>query len=180
MSSITRFLDKKLRLKVNENKSKVDRSSKVKLLGYSIQGGKNPKIKVAKRSVERLKESLREIFKGGQGRSVKQIIAELNKKLRGWANYFKLAEVKQIFEELDGWIRRRIRCILWRQWKRNYRRAMNLIKQGLSKERAWKSAQNGRGPWWNSGASHMNEAFPKSYFDLNGLVSLYEMIVVKP
>ena len=94
--------------------------------------------------------------------------------LRGWVNYFRLAEVQGIFEELDGWIRRKFRCILWRQWKRAYTRARNLMKRGLGEERAWKSAQNGRGPWWNSGSSHMNQGFPKRFFDSLGLVSLLE------
>ena len=98
----------------------------------------------------------------------------LSLKLRGWVNYFKLAEVKNVFEELDGWVRRRLRLILWRQWKRSYTRAGKLMQRGLSEERSWKSATNGHGPWWNSGASHMNEAFPKKYFDKLGLVSLLD------
>ncbi len=88
--------------------------------------------------------------------------------------YFKLTETKQALEVLDGWIRRKLRCILWRQWKRPYTRAKNLIKAGLKEERAWRSACNQRGPWWNSGASHMNQAFPKSFFDRLGLVSLLD------
>jgi len=71
-----------------------------------------------------------------------------------------------------GGMRRKLRCMLWRQWKRNYTRAKNLMKRGLGKERAFKSATNGRGPWWNAGASHMNEAFPKRFFDRLGLVSM--------
>ena len=77
-------------------------------------------------------------------------------------------------EGLDGWLRRKLRCILWRQWKRPYTRARNLMKRGLTEERAWKSATNGRGPWWNAGASHMNDAFRKSFFDQLGLVSLLD------
>ena len=112
--------------------------------------------------VERLKDKLREMFRAGRGRNIAQVIEELTPVLRGWVNYFRLAEVKGVFEELDGWIRRKLRCILWRQWKRPYTRAKNLMKRGLGEERAWKSATNGRGPWWNSGASHMNRGFPKT------------------
>ena len=97
---------------------------------------------------------------------------ELNRKLRGWVNYFRLAEVKGVFEELDGWIRRRLRCVIWRQCKRAKTRAKRLMQRGLVEGRAWKSAYNGRGPWWNAGASHMNQAFPKRYFDSQGLISL--------
>ena len=86
-------------------------------------------------------------------------------------NYFRLAEVKGVFQALDGWLWRKLRGILWRQWKRSFTRARNLMKRGLGEERAWKSATNGRGPWWNAGASHMHEAFPKRFFDNLGLVS---------
>jgi RNA-directed DNA polymerase len=103
-----------------------------------------------------------------------KVIADLNPVLRGWAAYFKLTETKGAMEEIDGWLRRKLRCILWRQWKRPYTRAKNLMKTGLGEERAFRSAFNQRGPWWNSGASHMNAAFPKSFFDRLGLVSLLD------
>ncbi|MBI1820075.1 MAG: group II intron reverse transcriptase/maturase, partial [Nitrospirae bacterium] len=111
-------------------------------------------------------------FRMGRGRNIGQFIQELCPILLGWVNYFRLAEVKGVFEELDGWIRRKLRCIQWKQWKRPRARARNLMKRGLDKVRAWKSTSNGRGSWWNSGASHMNEAFPKLFFDQLGLVSL--------
>ncbi len=87
-------------------------------------------------------------------------------------NYFKLAEVKNVFEELDEWLRHKLRNIIWRQWKRVFTRAKNLMRRGLEWGRALKSAMNGRGYWWNSGASHMNQAFRKKFFDNMGLVSL--------
>ena len=96
--------------------------------------------------------------------------------LRGWAAYFKLTETKRMLEELDGWIRHKLRCILWRQWKRPYTRARNLMKAGLTEERAFCSALNQRKPWWNSGKSHMNQAYPKSFFDRLGLVSLLDTV----
>ena len=119
---------------------------------------------------------MRTIFREGRGRSLSKVIEELNQLLRGWMQYFRLAEVKGVFEELDGWLRRKLRCLLWRQWKRNFTRAKSLMKRGLEKLRAWKSATNGRGAWWNAGASHMNEAFPKSYFDRCGLISLLSQL----
>jgi RNA-directed DNA polymerase len=174
MASLTAFLEKKMKLKVNVQKSAVDRPWKLKFLGYSMTAEKKPRLKVAVRSKARLQDKLREIFRRGRGRNLGKVIEELNKTLRGWIQYFKLAEVKNIFEELDGWIRRKLRNILWRQWKRPKTRMMRLMKRGLEKERAWKSAVNGRGAWWNSGASHMNEAFKKSYFDKARLVSLLD------
>lgn len=178
MKSITQFLERKLRLRVNATKSVVDRPWKLKFLGYSMTMEKKPRMKLARQSIERFKAKLRALFRQGRGRSVQKLIEERNPILRGWINYFRLAEVKDIFEELDGWIRRRLRNILWRQWKRVYTRVKNLMKRGLEEVRAWQSATNGRGAWWNSGASHMNEAFPKSYFDRIGLISLLTTILI--
>ena len=175
MESITRFLEKRLRLKVNAEKSAVARPWKRGFLGYGMTPNKRPKLKAAEESVKRLKQKVREILKRGRGRNIGRVIEEeLTPKLRGWMQYFRLAEVKGIFEELDGWIRRKFRAVIWRQWKRPCTRAKNLMKRGIEEARAWKSAANGRGPWWNAGASHMNEAFPKSYFDRCGLFSLFE------
>jgi RNA-directed DNA polymerase len=176
MASLSRFLTEKLQLKVNEAKSAVDRPWRRKFLGYSMTWHQRPRLKVAPASLNRFKNKVRERLRGGRGRNVKRQIEELIPLLRGWINYFRLAEVKGVLEELDGWLRRKFRCILWRQWKRSYTRAKNLMKRGLSDERAWRSATNGRGPWWNAGASHMNEAFPKSFFDELGLVSLLDYL----
>ena len=177
MISITKFLDRKLRLKVNAKKSTVGRPWELKFLSYSTTFDRAPRLKAAKQAVKRLKTSLREIFRKGAGRSISKVIEELSPKLRGWSNYFKLAEVKNIFESLDDWIRRKLRRIIWKQWKRPYTRAKNLMKRGLDEKRALKSATNGRGTWWNAGASHMHEAFKKSYFDKMGLVSLLDSIM---
>jgi RNA-directed DNA polymerase len=178
IKSITEFLERRLRLKVNASKSAVDRPWKRKFLGYSMTAETKPRLQVAKRSVERLKDKIREESRRGKGRNIQRVIDELNRVLRGWIHYFKLAEVKKTFEELDEWIRRKLRCVLWRQWKRGRTRAKNLRKRGLEEERAWKSAANGRGPWWNAGASHMNEAYKKLDFDKMGLVSLLDTILV--
>ena len=174
MASVTEFLEKRLRLKVNREKSAVARPWERKFLGYSMTWHKQPRLKVAEGSIKRLKAKVRVIFNEGRGRSLSQVIKELNTLLRGWMQYFRLAEVKGIFDELDSWIRRRLRCLIWLRWKRPKTRMKELIKRGLEKLRAWKSAGNGRGSWWNAGASHMNEAFPKSYFDRSGLVSLLD------
>lgn len=176
MASLTRFLADRLKLRVNAEKSAVDRPWNRKFLGYGMTWHKKPRLRVAPESVKRLKGMLREHLRQGRGRSLSSLTATLAPKLRGWVNYFKLAEVKGVFEELDGWLRRKLRCILWRQWKRSYTRAKNLMRRGLAEDRAWRSATNGRGPWWNSGASHMNAAFPKRFFDGLGLVSLLDQL----
>lgn len=174
MASITSFLEKRLKLTVNHEKSAVARPWERQFLGYGLTHHRSPKLKVGKKALERLKTKLREVSRKGRGRNLKRVIEEATPLLRGWSNYFKLAEVKKPFEELDSWFRRKLRCILWRQWKRTFTRARKLMQRGLSKEHTWRSATNGRGPWWNAGASHMNEAFDLSYFRKLGLMSLLD------
>lgn len=176
MSTLTRYLQQRLKLKINLEKSKVDRPWKRKFLGYGMTSHLQPRLKVAEASKTRFTDKLRKCFREGRGRNLRRTIETLKPILRGWVNYFSLSEVKGMFEELDGWIRRRLRCILWRQWKRSYTRAKNLMRRGLENCRALKSAGNGRGAWWNSGASHMNEAYPKKFFDELGLVSLLQQL----
>lgn len=170
------FLKERLRLTVNREKSAVDRPWKRIFLGYSMTHDRYPRLKVGQTPVQRLVKKVRRITRKGRGRNIKKVIEELTPKLRGWVNYFRHAEVEGVFEELDGWIRRRLRCILWRQWKRPSTRAKKLMKRGLTEARACKSAYNGRGPWWNSGASHLNYAFRKTYFTELGLLFLEDAL----
>ena len=173
MDSLTWFLERKLRLKVNQTKSAVARPWERKFLGYSLTFHRMARLKVAPQSVQRLRLKLKGLFRAGRGRNLARFIREdLNPVIRGWARYFHLSEVRGTFEELDGWLRRRLRCMLWRQWKRVWPRFKRLRARGLDAVRAWKSATNGRGSWWNSGSSHMNEAFPQRFFDQLGLLSL--------
>ena len=108
-------------------------------------------------------------------KSFKFVKADLNPLLTGWMSYFSLSEVRGFTNELDSWIRRHLRKIRWRQMKRNWKRRSALLSRGLSEERAVISSFNQRGPWWNSGASHMNQAYPKRYFDTIGLASLHRL-----
>ncbi len=124
-------------------------------------------------SIERFKDKIRDILRGRGGCNIGRFIKEkLNPIVRGRKNHFRLSMVKWIFEELDGWTRRRLRVILWRQMKRTKTRARRLMGRGMEEQRAWMSAGNQRGAWWNAGASHMNEAFPMKYVRELGLVEL--------
>jgi len=172
MESITRFLEQKLKLVVNKQKSAVDRPWKRTFLGYGMTHHRTPKLKTGEKAVERIKSKLKELIRKGRGRNLKKVIEEAMPILRGWYNYFKLSEVKQPFDELDSWFRRKLRCIIWRQWKHPRTRFKKLMQRGLPEEQAAKSAYNGRGPWWNAGASHMNKAFGISYFRKLGLIPL--------
>ena len=174
MVAMTDYLEKKLKLRVNRDKSAVARPWQRKFLGYSVTWHKQVRLKIADSSLKRLKDKVRKIVVGNASRNLGQTIAALNPVLRGWTSYFRLTEVKGVLQDLDGWIRRKLRCLLWRQWKRPATRNKRLQERGLDGARAWKSASNGRGPWWNAGASHMNAAYPKRFFDALGLVSLLE------
>jgi len=176
LASLSRFLWRALKLRVNEAKSAVAQPWQRTFLGYSLTWHSTPKLRIAKPSLRRLTEKARELLRGARGRSLAATIQSLNPLLRGWAAYFKLTETRRALEEADGWLRRKLRCILWRQWKRVATRARNLMKRGLREEQAWRSAANQRGPWWNAGASHMHLAFPKSWFDHLGLVSLLDTV----
>jgi RNA-directed DNA polymerase len=176
MASITGYLSERLKLTVNQAKSAVDHPWKRSFLSYSMTWHRKPRLTVAKKAVDRLKANLKTIFRRGRGNKLQTTIEETTPKLRGWINYFRHTEVKGIFEELDGWLRRKLRRILWKQWKRPYTRAKNLMRLGLSEATAWRSATNGHGPWWNAGAAHMNKAVPKSYFDKLGLVSFIDQL----
>lgn len=172
MESLVRFLSVRLKLKVNLAKSAVARPWCRKFLGYSVTTHFKPKLKAAPESVKRLKAKLREILRRGRGRNLRRVIAQLNEATVGWVSYFRLAQVRGVFEDLDKWLRRKLRCILWRQWKKPRTRARKMISLGLDRVRAWASAMNGRGPWWNAGASHMNVCVTSKWLHGQGLVSL--------
>ncbi len=173
LASISRFVETHLKLKVNKAKSAVARPWQRKFLGYSFTAHKESRIRVPAESVIRLRKHLKQLFRMGRGRNLARFISEdLNPVLRGWINYFRLAANKGFAEDLDKWVRRRLRLILWRQWKRSWTRFKNLMKRGIAEARAAASAFNGRGSWYNSGASHMNQALSKKFFDVLGLISL--------
>jgi len=171
MASLERFLRERLRLKINREKSAVARPWKRKFLGYTVTWHRDPKLKIALQSLQRLKAKLRSILRRGRGRNLLGVIEELNPVIRGWVAYFRLAEVKVSFEDLDAWVRRKLRCILWRQWKKPRTRFKKLRQLGLDVDRAKAGASNGRGSWWNAGASHMNQAISTGLLRRWGLVS---------
>jgi hypothetical protein len=168
------FLERTLKLRINTEKSAVARPWERKFLGFSVTAHRESRLRIAPASVQRLRQKVRDLMRAGRGRSLAHTIDDLNPLLRGWINYFRLTESKGILEDLDGWVWRRLRCLLWRQWKRPATRARKLRALGMEGDRAFHSASNGQGPWWNAGASHMNHALPAKYFTAKGLVSLME------
>ncbi|WP_231758644.1 group II intron reverse transcriptase/maturase [Microbulbifer elongatus] len=173
LESVSRFLSRRLKLKINPSKSDVARPSRRTFLGYTVYGSNsNARLKIAPKSIVRLKGNLKERFRRGRGLSLLKLVKSLNPVLRGWMNYYRHTRVTGILRELDIWIRRHIRKILWRQWKRPSTRMRMLVRLGLSVERAWKSSVNGRGAWWNAGAMHLRHALPNRFFARAGLMSV--------
>ena len=173
MASITRLLEERMKLKVNRAKSAVARPVERVFLGYSFTRHLEPKIRVPEKTCRKMRAKLKEHFRQGRGRKVKRLIREtLNPLLRGWMNYFRLSETKSFAAQLDQWIRRRLRCLLWRQWKRPATRYKRLRALGLEHVPARVGAGNGRGPWFNSGARHLNTSLTIQAFTDMGLVSL--------
>lgn len=174
MVSLSRFLEQTLRLRVNRAKSAVARPWTRKLLGYTVTSNHHPKLKIAPEAVRRLKTKLRPLFRQGRGSSLLQTAGRLQPIVRGWVAYFRLADVKGTFEDLDKWLRHRYRALFWRHWKRPLTRYRELCRRGIDSDRARRSAWNGRGPWWNACASHMNQAIPTCQLRDLGLPSFLD------
>jgi RNA-directed DNA polymerase len=178
LARMTVFLEGTLKLRVNVGKSACARTRERKFLGYTLTAVKNAttRLRFARESEQRLRQRVRNLLRQGRGRRLAHTIATLNPVLRGWASYFRLSMSQTAWKDLDGWLRRRLRCLIWRQAKTRRRRNELLRQRGLPEQRAWHSARNGQGPWWNAGASHMNHAFPKAYFDAQGLVCMTDYV----
>ena len=174
MDSLERFLEQRLRLRVNREKSAVARPWERKFLGYSVTSQAEPKLKVAPESVKRLREKLKRVFRLGRGNTLPRTIAVLTPLIRGWVAYFRWVEVERDFVRLDSWLRHRLRVLLWRHWRNPATRVQELRKRGLSRRLAEQYADNGRGPWWNAGARHMNLAVPTRMLRQLGLVSFVQ------
>lgn len=171
MASLERFLNKRLRLQINRDKSAVARPSERKFLGYSVSRQREPQLTVAPKSVERLKSKLKLLFRQGRGMKLADTIKRINRITRGWVAYFRLSGVKDCFNKLDAWIRRHLRDIQWRQWKTPRTRLKKLLKLGVPIDQA-KTVYNRSGPWRNAGAPHMHMALPNAALSSMGLVSL--------
>ena len=175
MSSLEAFLSKRLRLKVNRAKSAVARPWQRKFLGFTVTPTyRRPRLKPAAESVKRLKAKVTPILRSGRGRHLAQVARTLRPILRGWMGYYRIAEVENVFLTLDQWISRKLRAIIWRQWKRPRTRLRKLLDLGLPPDQASAAAGNGHGPWWNAGMAHMNLAIPNAMLTNRGLVTLLE------
>ncbi len=171
LESVRTFLEKKLKLRVNEAKTKVDRPTRSKFLGFSMYRHRGQvRIRLARESLGRLKDRIREMTARRHSQSINARIDRLNKYLRGWLGYFALVDTPSVFRDIDSWIRRRVRMLLWRQWQRVRTRYRELRNLGLPE---WKVGQlaNTRKGWWRIAGS-LNSVLTVDYWNQMGLISL--------
>jgi RNA-directed DNA polymerase len=172
MESISNFIVMELKLKVNSEKSAVAKPQERKFLGFSFTGGAKPKRRIAPKARQRFREKVREMTRRKKGDSMKQRVEELRQYLRGWRGYFGYCETPTVLQELDSWVRRRLRCCYWIQWKTGRRRYDALFRLGVSRELAANTAGSNRGPWYLSKSVALRQAMPNAYFDSIGLPRL--------
>ena len=170
MVSLTRFIKGTLRLKVNAEKSAVDRPWKRSFLGFTFSR-KGLRVKVAEQAIICLKARVRERSRRTRGHSLSRIVRDLRETLLGWKAYFDLSEVLSPLRDLDKWLRRRLRCYQWKQWgRRGYR---ELVKRGVSRKLAWNTSKSAHGPWRLSRSPALSFALPARAFDALGLFRLH-------
>jgi len=173
MNSVKQFIEKKLKLKVNERKSAVARATTRKLLGYSFLKRKGRVLRrVASRSLERLKDKLRVLTRRtSSGEPLPALIERVNRLVSGWTGYYRLADTPTIFHELDEWLRHRLRQLLWKRWKRPATRYRELRAHGVSTFSAWEASSSGKGPWRLSASPPVQQALNNAYWRAQGLLS---------
>jgi len=172
MQSVTQFITRRLKLKVNETKSAVARPQDRKFLGLSFTSGREPKRRIAPKARQRFKERVRELTRRTRGISLPVMVGQLAEYLRGWRGYFGFCQTPSVLQDLDSWVRRRLRCFKWKQWKRGKRRFAELRRLGVGKDLAAQTAGSPHGPWRISRSPALSFAFPDAYFETLGLPSL--------
>jgi RNA-directed DNA polymerase len=172
MESITRFIATKLKLKVNEQKSAVARPWERKFLGFSFTANREPKRRLAPKAVLRFKEKVRELTRRTRGVSMERMAEELARYQRGWIGYFGKCQTPSVLQGLEEWTRRRLRSVIWKQWKRGKVRFAELRKRGVGKDLAAQTAGSAHGPWRLAHSPALAFALPNAYFDSLGIPRL--------
>ena len=174
LASITRFLERTLRLKVNHAKSAVARTRERTFLGYRIRGRDQARLGIAPESVKRAKDTIRRITRRNRGVSLARVLRELRTFTDGWVGYFWVARTPSVFKALDEWVRRRLRCYQWKQWKTPRRRARELRKAGVGPWLAWGTAYDGPGLWRAAGSPALTRTLTNAKLTHLGFHSLHD------
>jgi len=175
MANITRFIEEKLKLKVNKEKSAVDRPWNLKFLGFSFYAKKGEiGIRVHPKPVEKFKQKLKEITGRSKSMSMEQRMEKLRQCITGWANYFSMADMKTLAKNLDEWLRRRIRMCFWKQWKKIKTKHDNLVKLGIANSKAWEYANTRKSYWHTANSPILKRTLTNGYLKKIGFVSISE------
>ena len=173
MKNITKFIESKLRLKVNKEKSKVDRPWRIKYLGFSFYQAKGKiEIRIHPKSVVKFKEKIQAITSRSNAMSMETRYKKLKEVIVGWVNYFKIANMRKIAQKLDEWIRRRIRMCYWKQWKKIKTKHDNLVKLGIENYKAWEFANTRKSYWRISDTPFMHQILDNKTLERLGYISL--------
>ena len=172
MESVTRYLTTKLKLKVNQAKSAVAQPKARKFLGFSFTGGEKPRRRIAPKAILRFKERIRELTSRTRGISMEQRAKELSAYLLGWRGYFGFCQTPSVLYTLDQWLRRRLRSVIWKQWKRGRTRFVELRQRGVGPDLAATTAGSAHGPWRLANSRALATALPNVYFDSLGIPRL--------
>ena len=173
MRSVTGFIERRLKLKVNEAKSAVARPQARKFLGFSFTSGKEPKRRIAPKALLRCKQKVRELTRRTRGISLAQMARDLATYLVGWKGYFGFCETRSTLHKLDRWIRRRLRAAIWKQWKRGRVRFRELRQRNIGIDLAAQTAGSPHGPWRLANSPALSFALPITYFDSLGVPRLF-------
>jgi len=173
MAAVTRFVEGRLKLKVNAAKSAVARPGQRQFLGFSLTAGKKAKRRIAPKARARFKQRVRELTCRTGGRSLEQMIEDLSRYLTGWQGYFGFCQTPSVLQALDQWIRRRLRAVAWKHWKRSKTRYRALRRRGVDHVLAAQTAGSAHGPWRISASPALHIALPNAYLAASGLPSLH-------
>lgn len=180
MQGITKYIEQDLKLKVNTDKSKVERPWECKFLGYSFYRKDDEiKMKVHEKSIRKLKEKLKLLTSRSKIRNIELTYEKIKQLVVGWINYFKLADMKSWMKSIDEWLRRRIRMCYWKQWKKVSTKFKNLKKLGISKQKAWEFANTRKGYWRISNSPILATSITNVRLEKAGLVSLLKIYTSK-
>ena len=175
LASIEKFLEKRLKLRINKAKSAVARPSVRKFLSFSFTRRRRPRRRIAPQALVRFKAEVRRLTRRTAGRSLEQIIEKLSPYLKGWRGYFGFCQTPSVLCELDAWIRRRLRAVVWTQWKRGPARFDELRRRGVGRGLALKTAGDPRGPWRLANSPALTIAMPIAFFRSLRLASVAEL-----
>jgi RNA-directed DNA polymerase len=174
LQGVKEFVEKRLKLKVNMEKSAVDRPWKRKFLGFSFTNNLEPRLRLAPKTVKRFKDKVRELTSRSRSQSMEKRIQTLNVYLQGWSGYFRLADTRSVFQSLDKWTRRRLRMCLLKQWKKPKTKRKNLVALGIPRDWAILISSSRKGYWRLAKSPQLNKALGVAYWQKQGLKSLVE------